>query len=195
VTSRTAAIVAGVALVVAMAAAVWMMRASSGAGSAPGAGPAVATPGGASPPEDTGPTQTIKARLFYVSEDGTGLTSVERDVPFGEGVDQAQQIVRAQIAAPAAPLVSAVPPGTELRALFITDRGEAYVDLSREASFAHAGGTLAELLTVYTIVNALTVNLPAVNSVQLLIEGREVPTLAGHVDVRQPLAENLALVQ
>jgi hypothetical protein len=193
VTSRTAAIVAGVALVVAMAAAAWMMRASSG--SEPGAGPTGATSAGAPPAEETGPRQTIKARLFYVSEDGTGLTSVERDVPFGEGVAQAQQIISAQIAEPAPPLVSAVPAGTELRALFVTDRGEAYVDLSREASFAHAGGTLAELLTVYTIVNALTVNLPAVNSVQILIEGREVPTLAGHVDVRQPLAENLALVQ
>ena len=91
--------------------------------------------------------------------------------------------------------MSAVPPGTTLRALFITERGDAYVDLSREAAEAHRGGTLNEMLTVYTIVDALTVNLPAVESVQILIDGKEVPTLAGHVDLRQPLAENLALVQ
>jgi spore germination protein GerM len=88
-----------------------------------------------------------------------------------------------------------VPPGTTLRALFMTDRGDAYVDLSREAAEAHGGGTLNEMLTIYTIVHALTVNLPAVESVQILIEGKEVPTLAGHVDLRQPLAENLALVE
>jgi len=43
------------------------------------------------------------------------------------------------------------------------------------------------LLTIYTIVNALTVNVPTIRAVQILIEGREVDTLAGHVDLRRPL--------
>ncbi len=137
----------------------------------------------------------IKARLFYVSEDGTGLTSVERDVPFGEGVEQAREIIAAQIAPVAEPLVSAVPRGTTLRGLFLTERGDAYVDLSGEFVSAHPGGSLNELLTIYTIVNALTANLPAVQDVQVLVDGREVATLAGHVDLRQPLTKNLAWVQ
>ena len=136
------------------------------------------------------PGRKIKARLFYVSDDGTRLTSVERDVPYGEGtVEQAREIVNAQIAPVAEPLVSAVPPGTTLRALFVTEQGEAYVDLSREVSAAHPGGSLNELLTVYTIVDALTANLPAVTAVQLLVDGKEVDTLAGHVDLRRPLAK------
>jgi hypothetical protein len=36
-------------------------------------------------------------------------------------------------------------------------------------------------------VNALTSNLPAITSVQILIEGREVDTLAGHLDLRRPI--------
>jgi len=60
---------------------------------------------------------------------------------------------------------------------------------------AHPGGTQNELLTVYTIVNALTINLPAVTTVQLLVDGKEVDTLSGHVDLRQPLARNLNWVQ
>jgi len=138
--------------------------------------------------------RTIKARLFYVSDEGTRLGSIERDVPYAEGPEQAREIINAQIAL-GDPLVSAVPTGTALRAVYLTERGDAYVDLSREAVTAHPGGTLNELLTVYTIVNALTVNLPAVKSVQILIDGKEVETLAGHVDLRQPLAKNLALVQ
>ena len=121
------------------------------------------------------------------------LVGVERDVPFGEGIEQAREIIAAQIAPVAEPLVSAVPPGTTLRALFLTERGEAYVDLSRELTAAHSGGAVDELLTVYTIVDALTVNLPAVESVQMLVDGKEVQTLAGHVDLRQPLAKNLSL--
>jgi spore germination protein GerM len=121
---------------------------------------------------------------------------VERDVPFGEGAaPQAREIISAQIAPVADPIVSAIPPGTALRALFVTDRGEAYVDLSQPFAAAHTGGATSELLSVYTIVNVLTANLPAITSVQLLVEGKEVDTLAGHVDLRRPLAKNLAWVQ
>ena len=48
---------------------------------------------------------------------------------------------------------------------------------------------------MYTFVNALTTNLPAVTAVQVLVDGKEVDTLAGHVDLRRPLAGNLAWVQ
>lgn len=188
-TSLRAAIVAGVALIMALLGVliVLVSRAPDETSTAP----VPSVPTAAAP----GVSRTIKARLFYVSADGLGLTSLERDVPFADGAEQAREIVAAQIAPVAAPLVSAVPPGTRMRALFLTERGDAYVDLSREAVSAHSGGTLDELLTVYTIVNALTVNLPAVRSVQILVEGKEVQTLAGHVDLRQPLAKNLGLVQ
>ena len=75
-----------------------------------------------------------------------------------------------------------------LKELFLTDRGEAYVDLSAELSKNHLGGSLDEILTVYTLVSALTENLPSITRVQILIDGREVDTLAGHVDLRRPLA-------
>ncbi len=121
---------------------------------------------------------------------------MERDVPYGEGtVEQARQIVEAQIAPVAEPLVSAIPPGTKLRALYVTEKGEAYVDLSRDVAAAHSGGSTAELLTIYSIVDALTVNLPAITAVQLLVDGKEVDTLAGHVDQRRPLAKNLSWIQ
>jgi len=142
------------------------------------------------------PGRKIKARLFYIAEDGTRLTGVERDVAYGEGADdQAREIIAAQIAPVAEPLLSAIPPGTTLRAVFITKSGDAYVDLSREARDAHPGGTVDELLTVYTIVNALTMNLPAVTGVQVLVDGKQVDTLSGHVDLRRPLAKDLAWVQ
>ena len=203
-TSGRAAIVAGAALLVALVSALLLVAWPRSFG------PAATTTGSAPTAAPAGPSRTIKARLFYVSDDGTRLTSVEREVPFAEGPEQAREIVNAQIApagigvpsaaaAPGAPvaepLVSAVPPGTALRAVYITGRGDAYVDLSGEAVTAHPGGTLNELLTVYTIVDALTVNLPAVQSVQILIDGKEVATLAGHVDLRQPLTKNLGLVQ
>ena len=58
----------------------------------------------------------------------------------------------------------------------------------------HPGGSLDEIFTVYTLVNALTVNLPAVTRVQILVDGKEVDTLAGHVDLRHPLSKSMEWV-
>lgn len=150
----------------------------------------------AATPTPAAPGRKIKAHLFYVADDGLRLTSVERDVAYGEGtLEQAREILNAQVAPVAEPLLSAIPKGTTLRALFLTDSGQAFVDLSREVVSSHPGGTVSELLTVYTIVNALAANLPAVTTVQVLVDGKEVDTLAGHVDLRRPLEKNLALVQ
>ena len=152
--------------------------------------PAVATRPVPATPEPS--VRKIKARLYYVSDDGQRLTAVEREVPFAERPsDQAREIVTAQLAAAEAPLVSAIPAGTTLRALFLTADGQAFVDLSPEVSSAHPGGSRNELLTIYTIVHALALNMPAITAVQLLVEGKEVETLAGHIDVRRPLTRNL----
>jgi spore germination protein GerM len=137
----------------------------------------------------------IRATLFYVAESGANLVSVDREVPFGEGaVEQAQRLVEAQLQPAAAPLLQAIPEGASLRSIFITDKGEAYVDMSPEISRNHPGGSLEELFTVYAIVNVLTVNLPAITSVQILVDGHEVDTIAGHVDLRRPLVKNLSLL-
>ena len=138
----------------------------------------------------------IKARLYYVSMDGTRLVGVDREVSYSEGSTAlAQQIVNAQLAPVPAGLVSAIPLGTTLRALYLNDKGDVFVDLSKEVSAAHPGGSQNELLTIYTIVNALTANLPAVKSVQLLVDGKQVDTLAGHIDLRKPFQKNVAIIE
>ena len=63
----------------------------------------------------------------------------------------------------------------------------AFVDLSKEVVSRHTGGSTNEALTVYTLVDALTANLPAIQSVQILVDGKQVETLAGHIDLRRPL--------
>jgi len=59
----------------------------------------------------------------------------------------------------------------------------------------HPGGSAAELLTVYAVVHAVTANLPTIQRVQILIDGREADTLAGHVDLRRPLEPDQSLVR
>lgn len=136
-------------------------------------------------------TRRIGVRLFYVAEGGRALTPYDREIEYGEDTaQQARRILEAQLTPPPPPLVSAIPEGTVLKEIFLGGRGEAYVDLTQDVSKNHPGGSLDELLTVYTIVHALTENLPAITAVQILIDGREVDTLAGHVDLRRPLPPN-----
>jgi spore germination protein GerM len=148
---------------------------------APAAGPAA-------------PVRKITATLFYVADDGMALLPVQREATFGATpAEQARAIVEAQLTA-APPYVSAIPAGVALREVFVTERGDAFVDLSSDITTRHPGGSLDEIFTVYTLVNALTVNLPAIKRVQILVDGKEVDTLAGHVDLRHPLAKSLEWV-
>lgn len=141
------------------------------------------------------PTPQITATLFYGTEDGQHLLGVRREVPLGTDVVlQGREILAAQLEPAPEPYISVIPEGTTLRAFYVTPRGDAFVDLSPEVSATHPGGSLTELLTVYAIVNAVTANLPTVQRVQLLVDGQEVDTIAGHVDVRRPLARDMSLV-
>ncbi len=142
-----------------------------------------------------GAGDTVEATLFYVSDDGMELVGVKRRLErHATPAAQARSILEAQLARPSPPLLTPIPVGTRLRAVYLTERSDAFVDLSAEVTRAHSGGSLEELFTVYAIVNALTTNLPAIRAVQILVNGEEVDTLAGHVDLRRPLEQNMQWV-
>lgn len=149
------------------------------------------------PPSTAPAVPKIKATLYFASEDGLHLVASEREVALAEGaVAQARSILEAQLSAEAqAPLVSTIPKGAALRGIFVSDRNEVFVDLDPAIRTAHPGGTMQELMTVYTIVNAVLTNLPNLQEVQILIGGQEADTLAGHVDLRRPLRKNDSLIQ
>jgi spore germination protein GerM len=157
---------------------------------------ATSTPPQPESPSPAAAVPRIKATLYFASEDGRTLVPVEQEIPLAEGtIGQARALIEAQLnATPPAPLVSAIPEGTKLRGLFVSDRKEAFVDLDATVRDRHPGGSRNELFTVYTVVNAITTNLRDVESVQLLIDGREPDTLAGHIDLRRPLRKNEALI-
>lgn len=148
------------------------------------------------PPAPAATVPHIIATLYYATPDGQALAAVKREVPLGDGPRaQGRQILQSELEAAPAPYVSLIPPGTMLRAFYITDRGDAFVDLSAEASTMHPGGSTGELLTVYAIVNTVTANLSSVERVQILIDGKQADTLAGHVDLRRPFERDTSLVR
>jgi hypothetical protein len=139
----------------------------------------------------------ISATLYFVTEDGTALAGVPVNVPLRDSpAAQARTLVEAQLTTePPPPLVRAVPPGVTVNGVFLTGRDDAYVDLDSTFVSALPGGSHNELMATYAIVSVLTTNLAPVARVQILIDGREVETLTGHVDLHEPLRKNEALIR
>ena len=129
----------------------------------------------------------IQVTLYYLSGSGKTLSTEEREIPFAKSLqEQAKQVVQQLLAGSRRGRGSPFPRGVKLRDLFITPQGLAFVDLSQELISNHPGGTCAEELTIYSLSNTLITNFPAVKGVQILVEGREVQSLAGHLDLSKP---------
>jgi hypothetical protein len=79
-----------------------------------------------------------------------------------------------------------VPEGTRLKGVEIKGK-TAFIDLSGDATERHKGGSSGEIMTVYSIVNTVTLNFPEIDKVQILINGRKEKTLAGHIDIGYPI--------
>ena len=54
---------------------------------------------------------------------------------------------------------------------------------------------MEEILAVYSIVNSIVVNIPGVRRVGILVNGRPLATLNGHLDLRRPLPADFSLIE
>jgi len=89
-----------------------------------------------------------------------------------------------------------LPKGDFLRAVYIdADNFTAYVDLKQTIIPLLPGGVTQELLTIYAIVNTLTLNMREIEQVKIIIGGQESTTLAGHLDIRYPFTTNMLMVR
>lgn len=133
--------------------------------------------------------------LYFADNTNQYLLAEER---LGLGSDEpvvfCRQIIDALIQGPLSGLVRTIPAETELQAIFIDDK-TAYVDLTREVASTHPGGIQSELLTIYSIVNTLVLNVDGVDQVKILIAGQEAETLSGHIDIRFPLSADMLLIR
>lgn len=105
--------------------------------------------------------------------------------------DRIRQIVLALIEGPQAGHARALPPSTALRAVFLTASGDAYLDFSNTIREDFPVGISSETLSLYSVVDSLAANIPAVKRVKILVEGQQVNTLDGHADLTGFYVPNL----
>jgi spore germination protein GerM len=134
--------------------------------------------------------------LWYTSLQQDALVAEKRRIaPAATTVERAKLVLSELIAGPQGDALRTLASEVQVRELFIDEQGTAYVDFSEGLSLQHPSGPWSEMLTIRSIVQTLAANIPEIKRVQILIEGREVDTLAGHIDIRQPLASSWVLNQ
>ena len=73
--------------------------------------------------------------------------------------------------------------GSEIRDVYLVDPGLAVIDLNPAFADGHRSGVLVEELTVVSLVQTLSSNIPGITRVKILVDGKERDTLAGHADL------------
>ena len=142
------------------------------------------------------PSQTMLAHLYFLDKEGQFLIAEERTLKHPESpAFFARSIVEALIKGPQKGLIRTLPADTGVRAIYVTQEGICYVDLTSNIADKHPGGIKTELFSVYSIVNSVVLNVPEVEAVKILINGDESATLAGHIDLQVPVKANMLLIR
>lgn len=134
--------------------------------------------------------------LYFSDPNGEFLVEekrkiAKRDDPKEEG----REVIEELIKGPRGKLIPTLPPRTKCLNLKLTKTGVAVVNFNRTLSKDHPGGSSAEILTTYSIVHSLIQNFPQIKQVQILIEGKPIETIAGHLSLNQPLVGKPDLIR
>lgn len=141
------------------------------------------------------PARRISVRLYFEAKDRDGLLPEERDIAFSPDLGlQIRTVVEELAKGPTGELTATLPAGTRVLEVFVQAHGVACVSLSGEVAAGLPGGSRAELLTVYSIVNTIVTNFPGVSRVQLVVNDQLTSSLGGHVDLSRALPPDMTLV-
>jgi len=144
-------------------------------------------------PETSLVGETKEITLYFADSMGQSLVAEQRLIP--KTISIARATINELIAGPhpETGLLSTIPYGTVLQDINVKDDGLIIVDFSRELVEHHAGGDLAETLTVYSIVNTLT-QFPTIERVRFLVDGRPLDTIAGTIDLSRDIYPDASFV-
>lgn len=129
--------------------------------------------------------ETMPVTVYYATKDAMYLVPETHNVPKSDQPAQAavEQLLREP---KSAELVRTLPEGTKLKGITVKDH-IAYVDFNDKLVKNGRGGSAGEILAVGSIVNTLT-EFPEIYKVQIMVEGKKVETLYGHLDTSEPMS-------
>ena len=130
---------------------------------------------------------------LYFSDEEAMFLRPERRTLEDPAADKAAAVIGELIRGPESEdLVRTMPPNVVLRKVWVED-GVAYVDFSREFQTEHWGGSTGDTFTLFSVVNSLT-ELPGIEAVQFLVEGKVEEAALGHTDTTEPIRRREDLI-
>jgi spore germination protein GerM len=139
-------------------------------------------------PQFAAPAEQREVLLYFAVPDAPYLEAETREIADCQVAEEClRETVQALIDGPKGNLVPVLPTRTVLRQLTV-ESDLVIVDFSRDFVNGHPGGSLSELLTVYSLVNSFAVNFPYVRQLRIQVDGVPLETIKGHVDLRSPVS-------
>jgi spore germination protein GerM len=128
--------------------------------------------------------------LYFSTADGQGFVRETRTIAVARRRDVEVEIVLNQLlSGPRSKAgMHVFPPGSQLRqAYYDEERRLLYLDFN-DALVANLNpGSAVELAVMGSLMRTLAVDFPEIQRVQILVDGLEVETLGGHLDLTRPL--------
>jgi len=137
-------------------------------------------------------TDVVSVKVYFAMKSAQLLAAEVH--PLKKDAQLLQKTLELLVAGPKTPgLMPVIPADTKIRSVVVKDR-VAMADFSRELVNKAYGGSTDEILAVAAIVNTLT-EFADVEKVQILVDGKKVTTLAGHMDVSEPLGRSPDIIR
>jgi len=131
-------------------------------------------------------SETFTLKIYYPVND---RLQVEERTVAGLPADSAiaESAVREYLKGPSDPALSFMPRHAQLNGIYKGTDGILYVDISDEFSRNFQGDVLAELLLLKGLYKSLISNVGDIIDVKVLIDGKEIESLGGHLPLLYPL--------
>ena len=149
------------------------------------------------PPVDTASLKKEKriAIIYFSDQQERFLMPEKRYVIKEEDTArQVEVIVRALLDGSKEGLVNTFPAGITLKDVKVDNSGTALVNFNENLTQLHPGGSTAEMATIYSLTNSLTENVAGLKRVKILIEGRELSSIKGHISTRKAFRPDPELI-
>lgn len=130
--------------------------------------------------------QTLNIKVYYPDDSGMRLVEVEREIVVNDTIDKYTAAVEILREDPVETNLTRIfPSNAAIRSVTVQD-GLAIVDFDGSILKGFVGGSTGEEFLIGSIVDTLT-NFPEVTVVKFLVDGQEIETLSGHMDLSTPL--------
>ena len=159
--------------------------------------PVKPTPDKPSKPAENPPPKNqehaLDVKVYYPDDSGMKLVEVRREIFVGDDSEKYSAAIEVLRKDPVeANLTKIFPDNAAINSVTV-ENGLATVDFDGGILKGFVGGSTGEEFLIGSIVNTLT-NFPEVTGVKFLVDGKEIETLSGHMDLSTPLERMDSLI-